>query len=403
MLTLIAAGLLAAQLPQALVQSARAEPVDPVQKVPPSARAEAADLAQTEVPPSARAEPVEARGTDPGTRYNAAMTLLLDGKLEEAARAFDALAVAPDAGPLADRARTLAEVSRALAARGRFVLKEPGSPDRTRPARLDRRGRAELAFFATAYGIWTGVATGILADADDERAYLALALAGGAGGLALAILPTRHASMPEGRAQTIESAASWGSLNGGLIAALAGADETEVVGATLGTGLAAIGTSVLLTRERSPSPGDVALTNSGGIWGLVTGGLTLAILEDASATTAQSVLLAGADAGLVAMALVARRVDMSRGRSLLIDAGGLLGTIAGVSIPAFANAENDPAIGASGLAGMALGLGFATYLTRGWDEERDEPRAARHDGGMAMPVLARLDRGGFSAGVAGRF
>ena len=354
-------------------------------------------------PPSARADRSK-REERTRARYDAAMTLLLDGKLEEAARAFDALAVAPDAGPLADRARTLAEVSRALAARGRFVLKEPGSPDRTRPARLDRRGRAELAFFATAYGIWTGVATGILADADDERAYLALALAGGAGGLALAILPTRHASMPEGRAQTIESAASWGSLNGGLIAALAGADGTEVVGATLGTGLAAIGTSVLLTRERSPSPGDVALTNSGGIWGLVTGGLTLVILEDASATTAQSVLLAGADAGLVAMALVARRVDMSRGRSLLIDAGGLLGTLAGVSIPAFANPENDPAIGASGLAGMALGLGFPRRTSpRGWDEERDEPRAARHDGGMAMPVLARLDRGGFSAGVAGRF
>ena len=58
--------------------------------------------------------------------------------------------------------------------------------------------------------------------------------------------------MPEGRAQAIESAASWGSLNGGLIAALADADGRGVVGATLGTGLAALGTAVLLTRERSP-------------------------------------------------------------------------------------------------------------------------------------------------------
>ena len=328
------------------------------------------------------------------------MSLLLDGKLEEAARAFDALAVAPDAAPLSDRARTLAEVSRALAARGRFVLKEPGA-EPPRPARLDRRGRAELAFFATIYGIWTGVATGILADADDARVYLALALAGGAGGLTLAILPTRHAPMPEGRAQVIESAAIWGSLNGGLIAALADAGERGVVGATLGTGLASLGTAVLLTRERSPSSGDVALTNSGGIWGLVTGGLTLAILEDASATTAQGVLLAGADAGLLAMALVARKVDMSRGRSLLIDAGGLLGALAGASIPAFANSENGPAIGASGLAGMATGLAIATYVTRDWDEDRDEPRAAR--GAMAVPMLARLESGGFSAGVAGRF
>jgi hypothetical protein len=94
---------------------------------------------------------------------------------------------------------------------------------------------------------------------------------------------------------------------------------------------------------------------------------------------------------------------MSRGRSLLIDAGGLLGTLAGASIPAFANPENGPAIGASGLAGMALGLGLATYLTRGWDEDRDDAPAARAGGAMAVPVLARLEGGGFSAGVAGRF
>jgi hypothetical protein len=372
MLTLIAAVLLAAEPPPALVQSARPEPVE-VRAV-----------------------------TDASARYDAAMALLLDGKLEEAARAFDALAGAADAGPLADRARTLAEVSRALAARGRFVLKEPGT-ERPRPARVDRRGRAELAFFGTIYGIWTGVATGILADAEDARVYLALALAGGAGGLTLAILPTRHAPMPEGRAQVIESAAIWGSLNGGLIAGLTDAGGREVVGATLGTGLAALGTAVLLTSERSPSSGDVALTNSGGIWGLVAGGLTLAILEDPSDKTAQGVLLAGADAGLIAMGLVARQVDMSRGRSLLIDAGGLLGTIAGASIPAFANSDNGPVIGASGLAGMATGFAVAAYVTRGWDEDRDDGPPSRAGGPMAMPVVARLEGGGFSAGLAGRF
>jgi hypothetical protein len=183
------------------------------------------------------------------------MTLLLDGRLEEAARAFDAVATAPDAGPLADRARALAEVSRALAARGRFVPSEPGKtaraePVETRQARLDRSGRAELAFFTTIYGIWTGVATGVLADAEDGRAYLALAIAGGAGGLALGIASTRDAPMPEGRAQAIESATIWGSLNGGLVAALADAGGRAVTGATLGAGLAALGKTALLTRDR---------------------------------------------------------------------------------------------------------------------------------------------------------
>ncbi|WP_041448460.1 hypothetical protein [Anaeromyxobacter sp. Fw109-5] len=330
------------------------------------------------------------------------MALLLDGKLEEAARAFGAIAGDPAAGALADRARTLAEVSRALAARGEFVLREPGRSAGAEARRLDRRGRAELAFFGTTYGIWSGVATGLLADADDGRVYLALTLAGGVGGLTLALLPTRHAHMPEGRAQAIESAALWGTLNGGLVAALADAGTRPAVAATLGTGLVSLGTAVALTRERSPSPGDVALTNSGGIWGLVTGGLTLALLDDVSDSTVQAVLLGGADAGLLAMALVARRVDMSRGRSLLIDAGGLLGTLGGISIPAFADSENAPLIGAAGLAGMAAGLSIATYLSRGWDEE-GSASAARPGGAMATPVVARLEGGGFTAGVAGRF
>ncbi len=403
MLTLAAAVLLAAAQPVQSgqrVQLVAARPAQPVVPVAAQPAQPARPVAQPA--PAARTEPVEAQGTDPSARYDAAMALLLDGKLEEAARAFDAVAATPGAGPLADRARTLAEVSRALAARGHFELQEPRL-ERRRPARLDRSGRAELAFFGTTYGIWTGVATGLLAEADDGRAYLALAIAGGVGGLTLAILPTRHAAMPEGRAQAIESATSWGTFNGGLIAALADADGKGVVGATLGTGLAALGTTVLLTRDRSPSSGAVALTNSGGIWGLVTGGLTLAILDDASATTAQGVLLATTDAGLLAMALVARRVEMSRGRSLLIDAGGLLGTLAGVSVPAFANAENGHAIGAAGLAGMAVGLAAGAYLSRGWDEDPDQAAAARAEGAMAAPMVARLEGGGFSAGVAGRF
>jgi hypothetical protein len=388
MLTLVLAAVLAAQ--------------QPGPESPSPARAEPVALAQAEAPAPARAEPAEARDADPVARYDAAMSLLLDGKLEEAARAFDAIGGDPAAGPLADRARTLAEVSRALAARGRFVLAEPGTPAPAERRRQDRRGRAELAFFGTLYGIWTGVATGLLADSEDGRVYLALTLAGGAGGLTLALLPTRHAHMPEGRAQAIESAALWGSFNGGLVAALADAETKPTVAATLGTGLVSLGTAVALTRERSPSSGDVALTNSGGIWGLVTGGLTLALLDDASDSTIQGVLLGGADAGLLAMALVARRVDMSRGRSLLIDAGGLLGTLGGISIPAFADSENAPLIGAAGLAGMVAGLSLATYLSRDWDEE--ESASAAHPGGaMAMPMVARLEGGGFSAGFAGRF
>ena len=92
---------------------------------------------------------------------------------------------------------------------------------------------------------------------------------------------------------------------------------------------------------------------------------------------------------------------MSRGRSLLIDAGGLLGTLGGLAIPAFADTENAPLIGAAGLGGMVAGLSLATYLSRDWDEDatRRRPRRRRDGGADARAARGR----GFSAGVAGRF
>jgi hypothetical protein len=227
---------------------------------------------------------------------------------------------------------------------------------------------------------------------------------GGGGGLALAVLGTRGRAMPEGRAQAIESAAIWGSFNGGMFAALSDTTSTrDVVGATLGTGALALAATTWATAGRSPSSGDVAVTNSGGIWGFATGGATLLLLadEEPSTTVVQAWLLGAADAGLVTMALLSRNIEISRGRSLLIDAGGLLGALAGVAIPVFAESDNRRVYGGAGLAGMAGGLAAATWLTRDWD--RDDEDRASVSGASAVPFLTRSAEGGFQAGLAGRF
>jgi len=355
------------------------------------------------------AEPAAPAG--PQARYDAALKLLLDGRLAEAALGFEALAADPAAAALAERARALAEVSRALDARGTFVLRAPrpaepapslAPPAAPRPPRLDRSGRGELALYSTAYGIWTGVATGILLESDDPRAYAALALAGGGGGLALAIYGTRGQPMPTGRTQAIEAAANWGGLNGGLIAGLADSSARGTVGATLGAGLAGIAGAVALTKERSPSSGDVALATSGGMWGLAAGGLALTFVDDPDDKLVFGTLLGAADAGLLAMALAARRIDLSRGRSLMIDAGGLVGTLTGVAVPLFFESEEPAAYGAAGLVGMGVGLASAAVLTRGWDED-DGERTSSSAGPRAMPFVARAAAGGFTAGLAGTF
>jgi hypothetical protein len=348
---------------------------------------------------------------DPQARYDAAVQLLLAGRLDEAATALEAVAQDPAAaGPVAERAAAVAEVARAMAARG-LVFQTPadGKPDGAAPGiappprKLDQRGRGELAIFATLFGTWAGIGTGVVADWEDPKAYVAAALVGGGGGLALAVLGTRGRAMPEGRAQAIESAAIWGSFNGGMFAALSDTTSTrDVVGATLGTGALALAATTWATAGRSPSSGDVAVTNSGGIWGFATGGATLLLLadEEPSTTVVQAWLLGAADAGLVTMALLSRNIEISRGRSLLIDAGGLLGALAGVAIPVFAESDNRRVYGGAGLAGMAGGLAAATWLTRDWD--RDDERASA-SGASAVPFLARSLEGGFQAGLAGRF
>lgn len=356
--------------------------------------------------PAPAADP--AQPGSPAGAYDAAMALLLDGRFAEAALAFDRLAAHPETpSAIAVQARVLADASRALEARGRFVLRAPPlapvAPDAPGGRlRLDRSGRGELALYATAYGVWTGIASGILADGDDAKLYVGLALAGGGSGLALAVLGTRGVPMPDGRTQAIEAAGNWGALNGGLVAGLLDAGERGTVGATLGAGLAGIAGTVALTRERSPSSGDVAVTTSGAMWGLVTGGLALTFLDDPSDEVIMATLLGATDAGLLTMALAARRLEVSRGRSLLIDAGGVVGTLAGLSIPFFMESEEPVAYGAAGLAGMAAGLGSATLLTRGWDAEDDDRRA--ESGPRTFPWVKRAaEGGGLVAGLGGTF
>jgi hypothetical protein len=84
---------------------------------------------------------------------------------------------------------------------------------------------------------------------------------------------------------------------------------------------------------------------------------------------------------------------------LVIDAAGLLGALAGVAIPAFANSDAPAAYGAATLAGIAGGLALGTVLTRGWDRAEDAPARTA----AAAPFAARLADGTVLAGLAGRF
>jgi hypothetical protein len=79
-------------------------------------------------------------------------------------------------------------------------------------------------------------------------------------------------------------------------------------------------------------------------------------------------VLAG-DAGILLGALASTQVKMSRGRTLLIDLGGVLGTMAGGLVAIGTNSQEGA--GTSLLVGTGAGLALAAVFTREWDVDPD--------------------------------
>ncbi len=357
-----------------------------------------AAIAETAAPvsPAAQTGPTSpgGRAEGPGrARFNAARDLLRRGDFKKAGSEFSAIAADAAADPaLQESARILSEESKELARRGRT-----GARDFS-----DSSGRGEFVYFMSGFTTYEFIGIAALADVSDPKAYLALTIAGLGTGIGVGILSTRGRSMPSGRAAAIDSATIWASVNAATISGIVGTSFDTGFGATLATGALALGTSWGLTGRRSPSVGDVTIVNSAGYWGLVatTLGLVTFATEDLTGKQVSWTILGGLDAGLVAGVLLARRSDISRGRMLIIDAGGLLGALVGVAIPVFAGSDNSRFYGGATLGGIAAGLAATTYFTRHWDDDTKTSSAAGLDIG---PALLPLSDGRLAAGFAGRF
>jgi hypothetical protein len=350
------------------------------------------------VAPSTGTPPSTPTAPDARSRFDAARAAFLAGDLSGAARGFDEVARDPAASPgLSEAARVLAETCREMSRRG-LVLREPLTGERGAPARVDRSGRGELVWFSTLYGIFVADGLGAVAEVDDGKVYLGLTLAGGGAGLALSLAATRTGPMSRGRAAAIQAATVWTSVNAATICAIADTDGKTALGATIASGLVALGATAAATRGRAPSEGDVSLVSSGGFWGLAAGALSLTFLDDPSGPTVGWILLGGTDAGLLAGWALASANDLSRSRVLVIDAAGVLGGLAGVLVPVLASSDSPETYGVASLAGIAGGLVLGTILTRDWDREEVAPRAS-----IAAPFANRLADGTVLAGLTGRF
>lgn len=170
-----------------------------------------------------------------------------------------------------------------------------------------------------------------------------------------------------GPALAINSGFFWGLANGGLLLGSQRAFSQLVIVATLGTfDIAGTAAGILVAREWRPTAGQVSMANSGAFWAAVVGaGVGLGLYGRAIPSQALLTELVVTDAGLVGLGLLSTVVQVSRGRMLLIDVGGLLGTLFGAALSIVIKQGVDlSALGWCGAGGALAGLGLATWWTR---------------------------------------
>jgi len=246
---------------------------------------------------------------------------------------------------------------------------------------IDRSGRSRLIFFSSLYGTLAGVQAEIALNVSftDLRYYVVPPLVGMGIGLGSSILLTREGEITEGQTWTITSGYDYGSYLGLLWGMAEHASSSTLAGASLISGFTGGVAALAVAKGLHPSQGDAEIFRSGGLWGTAAGlfaGLLSAgrpvTLDDLNQSAALGMTL-----GLGAGALAARQTELSRQRVLLIDTGGLLGSLVGLSAVWLARGRDlQPRLaGGGGLLGLASGLAFASWATRNMDPaEQDDVR-----------------------------
>lgn len=271
--------------------------------------------------------------------------------------------------------------------------KDPFAPEDPSPL-----ARAELATFQTLYGITAGGFMCGAGECSDARVVVGLLALGGGVGLGASLYGTRHGITP-GRAQTINAASGWGIFNGLTLSLALDFESTGVFGMLLAGQAAGVVSALAINHLRDPRGGDVSRATSFGMW---AGALTLylhGLFEfEADGTALAASLLIASDAGLIVGGALNYNdiAPMTRGRVLLIDAGGVVGGLLGMGTVVLVSGDvgDGKAFFTAAILGTLGGLGLATYASRDWDVV-DAPN-------VTVGVLPNGEGGG-SFFVGGRF
>jgi hypothetical protein len=331
-------------------------------------------------PPAASTQPAKTPAADAGTRatYETAFQLLRKGKWREAAAGFQEVVRQAPGTQEALIATELERLAKTFEGPPRLELREPTLDRVPGPARAlapigpDQSGLVELAVNGTLFGLWTGLAFSI-AIVLDAQALLLVALSGG-GGLGATLLAAKDRRITSGGASLIGTAMELGVYDGFMLGGLLELGSPRTLFATaLMTSVATTATAVALQSQLDLTVGDVALITSGAYLGTFLTGMILLFTNDLVRLSERAffgLLLGGTNLGVLGMSIASSEIEVSRGRVLLCELGGLLGGLLAGGVILAAGATEPSARAVSGIltAGVLGGTGLATYVTRDFDE-----------------------------------
>ncbi len=251
--------------------------------------------------------------------------------------------------------------------------------------------RLELVAGQTLHGAAQGLF--IVGIADETGVAPVTSLVGGLAGGVGSFYFTRK-GISQGPAMAINAGTYWGMANGLFFFLPRGELRTEarwgsmLVFTTAGTGL-----GILIASELRPRAGQVALTNSAGFWSGAVATYLLMASNQHREPRLFSLIQASTDAGLLGGMVLSIFLPTSRLRMLLIDVGGVLGTLFGAGLSVvLANDFDLPTFGACAAGSTLAGLALATYLTR--DVDRNDAPAV-----SLMPLVGRKGELGLMMGA----
>lgn len=234
--------------------------------------------------------------------------------------------------------------------------------------RRTQNATSELALFQTVNGLTIGIELCLVVQCDSGASGFGLALAGSAVG---AYATLHGENVTPGQRAVFNSATIWSALNASFAvtqehAGTQGGAAAMMLGQLGGLGIGAI------VAPYHPTAGQVALANSGGEWGMTLAALTLTTIHRGLVLRDESLYIAAAtDVGLGVGAYLAHLYpDVARGQTLVIDAGGIVGSFAGgmLGVIITGNASDRPVWGLA-TGGAVLGLATATFFTRHWHND----------------------------------